>query len=394
MTFVIILRFLWGTALLFSPQGTKLRPKKRIKSMANYTIAKRKTGGQTVYAVRVREKEQGVVIFSKAKTFHSKTAAVAWGKHMVNKVESCLDETDPDLVDCTLGELIDRYIGLKDASNRPVGRTARNTLLLIRRYPISQMLVTKIRPKDVISFCIERKQSSNHPTPQTISIDVSCLRKVLKVAKSIFGVKTDDRCVIDAYAALHDLKLIARSNRRERRLEHSEQSQLLEQLRASEHHHASFLPLADLFELSLITCCRIGELCQIRWDDLDTTNRVILIRDRKSPNGSVGNNCVLPLLGNALDIIERQPKQTELIFPYNSRSVTAAFRRVRKRLGITDLRYHDLRREGASRLIEQGFSVEEAARVTGHKDLKILWNVYVSIKPAHIHLKERQLTQS
>ena len=362
--------------------------------MANYTIAKRQNSGKTVYAVRVREKEKGVVVFSRSKTFHTKSAAVAWGKNLVNKVEHCLDETDPELMDCTFNELIDRYIELKDASNRPIGRTAKFALRQIQRYPLARMLVTKIRPKDIISFCIERKQSNSKPSAQTISIDVSCIRKVLRVAKSIFGVKTDDRCVIDAYAALHDLKLISRSNRRERRLEHSEHVELLKHLRASEAHHASFLPLADLFELSLTTCCRIGELCKLRWADLDTENRVIVVRDRKSPHGSVGNNCVLPLLGTAIDIIQRQPKDEELIFPFNSRSVTAAFRRVRKRLGISDLRYHDLRREGASRLIEQGFSVEETARVTGHKDLKILWNVYVSIKPAHIHLKERQLKQN
>lgn len=52
----------------------------------------------------------------------------------------------------------------------------------------------------------------------------------------------------------------------------------------------------------------------------------------------------------------RQPKEIELIFPFNSRSVTAGFQRVRNKLGIEDLRYHDLRREGASRLFEKGYS--------------------------------------
>lgn len=391
MAFAVILLFLCGAAPLISLQGLKWLPKIWEKKMANYTITKRQKGGSHVYSARVREKEQGVVIFSRSKTFHTKSAAVAWGKNLVNKIEHSLDETDPDLVDCTFNELIDRYIDLKEASNKQLGRTAKFALRQIQRYPIARMLVTKIRSRDIINFCIERKKSDSRPSAQTISIDVSCIRKVLKGAKSIFGVKTDDRCVVDAYAALHDLQLISRSNRRERRLENEEHLQLLEHLRASESHHASFLPLSDLFELSLATCCRIGELCKLRWADLDVEKKVILVRDRKHPNGSVGNHCLLPLLGDALEIIQRQPQNSLLIFPYEPRSVTAAFRRVRKRLGITDLRYHDLRREGASRLIERGFSIEETARVTGHRDLKILWNVYVSLRPAHLHIKDAQL---
>lgn len=55
-------------------------------------------------------------------------------------------------------------------------------------------------------------------------------------------------------------------------------------------------------------------------------------------------------------------QKSEFIFPYNSTSVTAGFQRVRSKLGIKDLRYHDLRREGASRLFEAGFSIEEVAQ--------------------------------
>ncbi len=67
------------------------------------------------------------------------------------------------------------------------------------------------------------------------------------------------------------------------------------------------------------------------------------------------------LLGEAWDIVQRQPQKSEFIFPYNSTSVTAGFQRVRSKLGLRILQYHDLRREGASRLFEAGFSIEEVA---------------------------------
>lgn len=94
---------------------------------------------------------------------------------------------------------------------------------------------------------------------------------------------------------------------------------------------------------------------------------------------------MVPLLGEAWTILQRQPKAGELVFPYNSRSVTAGFQRVRNELGIDDLRYHDMRREGASRLFEAGFSIEEVAQVTGHRSLNVLWQVYTELYPKSLH---------
>lgn len=97
---------------------------------------------------------------------------------------------------------------------------------------------------------------------------------------------------------------------------------------------------------------------------------------------------IVPLLAGSFDIVLRQNQSNELIFPYNSRSVSAGFQRVRNDLNIEDLRYHDLRREGASRLFEKGYSIEEVAQVTGHRNLNILWQVYTQLFPHKLHDKE------
>lgn len=56
-------------------------------------------------------------------------------------------------------------------------------------------------------------------------------------------------------------------------------------------------------------------------------------------------------------------------------------------LGIDNLRYHDLRREGASRLFEKEYSIEEVAQVTGHRNLNVLWQLY----PNKLHDKTKQM---
>lgn len=228
--------------------------------MVYCNITKRQRKNETVYLARMRSKESGVIAFSKSKTFHTKTAANKWTKKIVHKLESNHNNTVFDLIDCTLGELITGYTGKKADSGRPIGRTTQFALRQILTYPIEKMLVSRLTSADVVEFCRQRKASSTNLSAQTISIDVSCIRKVLKVAKSLFNINVDERPVIDAYTALHDLKLIARSKKRERRLERNEFGRLLTVLKEKESHHCCHIPYADIFQISLLTCCCNGQL--------------------------------------------------------------------------------------------------------------------------------------
>ena len=45
---------------------------------------------------------------------------------------------------------------------------------------------------------------------------------------------------------------------------------------------------------------------------------------------------IAQLLGESFRIATKQPKTSELIFPYNSRSVTAGYQRIRNDLCIED----------------------------------------------------------
>lgn len=86
----------------------------------------------------------------------------------------------------------------------------------------------------------------------------------------------------------------------------------------------------------------------------------------------------------------QQPRQnvndpTERIFPYNSKSVGASYTRAKKALGIENLRFHDNRRESASKLFEAGYGVAEVMTQTGHKTPAMLMRVYQKLKPEDLH---------
>jgi hypothetical protein len=98
-----------------------------------------------------------------------------------------------------------------------------------------------------------------------------------------------------------------------------------------------------------------------RWSDLNVMDRKILVRDMKHPHKKKGNNVWVKLTPQALKIILSMPRTSEFIFPYNPKSVGAAFRRHRRHVKIDDLRFHDLRHEGISRLCKMTSSTRTAS---------------------------------
>lgn len=92
----------------------------------------------------------------------------------------------------------------------------------------------------------------------------------------------------------------------------------------------------------------------------------------------------MPLLGEAFEIVNAQPRIAPFVFPYNHESVSAAFERACDALDIEDLRFHDLRHEGVSRLFELGYSAMEVMLVSGHRDVNSLRR-YLQIAPERLH---------
>ena len=78
-----------------------------------------------------------------------------------------------------------------------------------------------------------------------------------------------------------------------------------------------------------------------------------------------------PLLEEAAEIIQHQPRTDARIFPYKPESVNTAFKRSRNCIGL-NVRWHDLRHEGCSRLFELGLDTMTVALFSGHRDINML----------------------
>ena len=64
--------------------------------------------------------------------------------------------------------------------------------------------------------------------------------------------------------------------------------------------------------------------------------------------------------------------ETISFLPIHQEAYPGHFLRLCRRLGIDDLRFHDLRHEATSRFFEKGLNPVEVATITGHKDTKML----------------------
>ncbi|WP_243698554.1 site-specific integrase [Paracoccus alkanivorans] len=188
--------------------------------------------------------------------------------------------------------------------------------------------------------------------------------------------------------SLSRLGLVGKGNERDRR---SSEDEIDAILKALESNPRQVIPVARIVRFAIASAMRQEEICRVSWEDYNARSKMLLIRDRKDPRHKSGNDQRIPLLDvsgyDARVLIEEQRKITGgrgRIFPYNGRSVGTAFRRTCRTLGILDLHFHDLRHEATSRLFQAGFSIEQVALVTGHKDWKMLRH-YTHIRPEGLH---------
>ena len=336
-------------------------------------------------------KSKGSIIHRESKTFKKKELARTWGKNKTNELE---EFGVIGYKTCSLGELLDKFIDDRFLWDN-TGRTKQYVIRMLRDCGVANVQSDKLKTSDLITHCKNRLATGTKP--QTIYHDIAYLRSVMKKALPVFDIKANFEIFEEAVPVLIDMKLVGKSNKRTRRPTTIELEKLREGLLKRQNFRTNGkirIPFIDILDFSILTCMRIGEVCALRWDDLNIDNKTIIVRDRKDPRKKEGNHMIVPLLAGSFDIVQRQDNCKTLIFPYNSRSVTAGFQRVRNDLGIEDLRYHDLRREGASRLFEAGFSIEEVAQVTGHRNLNILWQVYTQLFPEKLHDKLREKLES
>lgn len=354
--------------------------------MAFYTIEKRlRKDGSARYRCTVGIKNAGEYKYRESKTFAKHSLAKSWGSQRVAELE-----TNGEPVRNrgeSLSSLIERFITHPDLKPN---YSKESQLRVIQRTELGGMLLSDIRSVHYIEFA--RWLRATDRSPKTVTEYFGHISTVLDAARPFFGVEVDNSQLAEARLYAKKKKISGRSNKRSRRPTGEEIEILHSELKRRRQGSYKDIPFDDIFELSILSCMRIGEICRILKKDIDEGQRAVLVRDRKDAVKKIGNHMFVPLLGKAWDIVKNRPDSEDgRLFPYRAKTISDKFAIICKELEIDNLHYHDLRREGASRLFEMGFSIEEVAQVTGHRNLQTLWTVYTELYPKTLHDRFNEL---
>jgi integrase len=323
-------------------------------------IERTRKDGTVTFTARVKLTRGGKLLFNLAQTFEKEKLAKAWMAKKEKEIYA------PDFLITqkakvvTLAEAIDRYVG---QSRTAMGKTKAQVLEAIKRFEIADKDITDIRSEDLVSFASELGRGGRQP--QTVLNYLSHLSAVFSIARSAWGVPVSREVMQDALEACKRLGLTAKSAKRLRRPTLAELTSLYDHFK-----NRRGFPMHHVMAFAVFSARRQEEITRIRWEDLESDR--ILVRDMKNPGAKIGNDvwCDLPL--EARRVIEQMRPTHPEIFPFNTASISSAFTRACKLLGIEDLRFHDLRHEGASRLFEMGWTIPMVATVTGHRSWQSL----------------------
>jgi integrase len=320
-------------------------------------IGRTRKDGSKAFTAQIVIKKDGAIVHREAQTFDRKPAANAWivKREAELKRPGGLERKD----DPTLAAVIDRYIA--ESKNAVLGTKAQ-VLRTIKNSDLGELKCSDINSQALVSFAKELTQTVE---PQTCANYFSHLSNIFTVAKPAWGYPLSRQEFEDAVTVLKKLGLIRKGAERNRRPTLEELDRLMEHFERIRNHRPFSLPMQQIVAFALFSTRRQEEITLLRWEDMDGDR--ILVRDMKHPGDKKGNNVYCELPPEALAIIQTMPRTGAELFPYSTDAISAAFTRACQFLEIQDLRFHDLRHEGISRLFEMGRTIPQAAAVSGHR---------------------------
>ncbi len=202
---------------------------------------------------------------------------------------------------------------------------------------------------------------------------------VLKIVKRIFQMAVDSG-KIDRNPALGLMVKVPETPKKV--LTNSEAETFFNQAKLTNHR---FYPV---WAMALFTGCRSGELYALKWSDVDMEARTISIsRSWNSKNGFTSTknqkSRMVPISDELMVFLKQvrlQKGTEEFVLPHlqewtrgEAAKVTKAFC---KAIGVTDIRFHDLRATFITNLLARGVPLAVVMAIVGHADMETT-NVYL-----------------
>lgn len=284
----------------------------------------------------------------------------------------------------TISEFIEHFLQYTDENPRSISNTGRGALKQVLKHNISNIPLFQINYNYLVDFCRERLQ---HCQPQTVRLDISALSRVIKEMSNKYNIENFENPVSKHYVQLKKTGHIADAKQRTRRLKKGEFRKLYRECYKYQNRSKVSTSYTTFLCLSILSCLRCEELATLKWSDIDFENNLMCVRKGKNTkpgtNGIAENPLLIAMQPEIRVLLKRLKERSYssgmFIFPIKASSFSSTFPELITKAGLKDLRLHDMRREGISRLLEKGLTPIQVAALTGHRDLTMIESIYNAI---------------
>lgn len=303
-------------------------------------------------------------------TFKSKTEARLWA----NQIELELEEIQSEV---PFLDVLERYktevSAKKGGHQHDVSR-----LKTISQAKFANKFISNITPNDIAVF---RDELCDRMKPNSVL-------RILGVASNIFTVATNEWGLVQSNPCSR-IRKPSPDKPRNRRISPQEIRDIVQLLLSDSNDTEDILGLlrvtgtrqmtepkrkrfaaATAFVLAIETGMRLGELTELRKEDVSLEKRVAFLRQTKN-----GDSRSVPLSLTAVELLKPFSGTEGLVFNVNKTTLRKLFAVAVKALGIKNLHFHDTRHEAVTRLSKK-LNVLELARVVGHRNISQLMTYY------------------
>ncbi|MBO9469603.1 site-specific integrase [Endozoicomonas sp. G2_2] len=302
-----------------------------------------------------------------SKTWRTKRDAEDWARRTEDEMARGIYQNRAPAERMTLSGAIDRYLSDVTPTKKESTQKAEQAKARKLRAALGQYSLVAIAPDVVAGYRDE--QLADGKSRDTVRLQLALLSHIFEIAIKEWRVGIwANPC--------RAVRTPKPGKARDRRLSHDEAEKLL---RAAEGQSNPMLGL--MIRLALATAMRVGEIQRLRRRDVDLKRRTALLRDTKN-----NQSRTVPLSTEAAQVLRValdspvRPIDCDLAFfgEPGRDGIRRGFqygpgwKRATRDAGITDLRFHDLRHEAVSRLVELGLGDQEVAAISGHKSMQML----------------------
>ena len=306
-----------------------------------------------------------------SKTFASKRDAEGWARKTESEIERGTWRDSSEAESTTLADALTRYQAEIVVKKRGAIKEA-SVVRILADTAIAKMSLASIKGADIAK--LRDAWLADGYAPATVVRRMTVLAHVFAIAKKEWGMES----LASPSAAVRKPSV---SNSRTRRVLDDEIN------RINEATESAMLPL--IVTIAVQSGMRRGEIVSLEWKHVDTQERTAHLPQTKN-----GLSRDVPLSSIAIRAFESIKKGTSgRIFSITPDAVTLAFMRAVKRAReryeeecevrgdepdkafLTGIHFHDLRHEATTRLADK-FALHELAKITGHRDTRMLLRYY------------------